>query len=149
MLKFDDCSCFQTRSDSSAYYNVFLVPLVEESFKAYETTTYPLAFPTGRSINKSLQRGLCHVEVRRLLMFSDQVRLFGLLQCFIGAIGGRKFQSIWNYYIPSCIPHWQIHKQISTERALPHRSSVYNHGFLHFVLLNWNWAHSWGNFKEG
>jgi len=52
--KFDDCSCFQTRSDSSAYYNVLLVPLVRESFKVYETTTSPLAFPTSRSTNKSL-----------------------------------------------------------------------------------------------
>ena len=62
--------------------------------------------------------------------FSDRVRLFCLLQCFTGAIGGRKFQCIWNYYILSCILHWQIKKQILTEKALPHRSSMYNHGFF-------------------
>ena len=27
---------------------------------------------------------------------------------------------------------------------------MFNHGFSdqHLVLLNWNWAHNWGNFKE-
>jgi hypothetical protein len=42
------------------------------------------------------------------------------------------------FYIPSCIPHWQIHKQISIERALPRSSSVSNHVFLdpYHVRLN-------------
>jgi hypothetical protein len=78
MSKFDDCSCFQTKFDSSAYSSVSVLKLMRQIFVAYESTTFPLAFPTGRSPNKSLQR------------------------------------------------------------ALPHRSSVYNHGFLHFVQLNWN-----------
>jgi hypothetical protein len=60
-LKFDDCSCFQTRSDSSAYYSVSMLKLMRESFIAYETTTSPLAFPTGRSTNNlSIERALPH-----------------------------------------------------------------------------------------
>jgi hypothetical protein len=45
---------------------------------------------------------------------------------------GRKFQSIWNYYIPSCIHNLHSHKQIFVERALPHWSSASNHGFFFF-----------------
>jgi hypothetical protein len=59
---------FQTGSGSSAYYNVLLVPLVGESFNAYETTTSSLAFFTGRLKNKSLQRKLCHIEVQCIIM---------------------------------------------------------------------------------
>jgi hypothetical protein len=40
-----------------------MLKLMRESFIAYETTTSPLAFPTGRSTNKSLQRELYYVEV--------------------------------------------------------------------------------------
>jgi hypothetical protein len=47
---------FQTGSGSSAYYNVLLVPLVGESFNAYETTTSSLAFPTGRLKKTNLYR---------------------------------------------------------------------------------------------
>jgi len=84
---------FQTGSGSSAYYNVLLVPLVGESFNAYETTTSFLAFPTGR-----LKK-----------------------------------------------------KQISTERALPHRSSVYNHVFFlrpASCAAELELTSKWGNFKE-
>jgi len=151
--KFDNCSCFQTRSDSSAYCSVSMLKLMRQSFVACGSTASPLACPTSRSTNKSLQRELCHIEVWWLLIFSDQVWLFCLLQCFAGATGERKFQSIWNYYIPSCIPHWQIHKQISTERALPHRSSVYNHGFFFFLrsascAAELELSSKWGNFKK-
>jgi hypothetical protein len=67
--KFDDCSCFQTRSDSSAYSSVSVLKLMRQSFIAYENTASPLACPTGRSPNKSLQRELCIVEVWCLFMF--------------------------------------------------------------------------------
>jgi len=36
--------------------------------------------------------------------FPNQVWLFCLLQCFVGATGERKFQSIWNYYTPLAFP---------------------------------------------
>jgi len=67
--KFDDCSCFQTRSDSSAYSSVSVLKLMRQSFVAYENTASPLACPTGRSPNKSLQRELCNVEVWCMFMF--------------------------------------------------------------------------------
>jgi hypothetical protein len=67
--KFDDCSCFQTRSDSSAYSNVSMLKLMRQIFIAYESAASPLACPTDRSTNKSLQRELCHIEVWCLLMF--------------------------------------------------------------------------------
>jgi hypothetical protein len=41
---------------------------MRESFKAYETTTSPLAFPTDRSTNKSQQREICHIEVQCIIM---------------------------------------------------------------------------------
>jgi hypothetical protein len=47
---------FQTRSDSSPCYNVLLVPLVGEIFKACETTS-SLAFPANKSLQRALQRG--------------------------------------------------------------------------------------------
>jgi len=67
-LKFNDGSCFQTRFDPSAYSSVSVLKLMGKRFVAYENTTFPLAFPTGRSINKSLQRELCNVEVQCLIM---------------------------------------------------------------------------------
>jgi len=51
---------FQPRFVSSAYSSVSVLKLMGESFTAYETTTFPLAFPTDRSPNKSLQRALPH-----------------------------------------------------------------------------------------
>jgi hypothetical protein len=78
-------------------YSVLMLKLMGESFIAYETKTFPLAFPTGKSTNKSLQRELCHVEVQCLIMF------FFFFLVFLDQ---------------------------------------------HLVLLNWNWAHSGGNFKE-
>jgi len=67
-LKFNDGSFFQTRFDPSAYSSVSVLKLMGKSFVAYENTTFPLPFPTGRSINKSLQRELCNVEVQCLIM---------------------------------------------------------------------------------
>ena len=64
---------YQTRSDSSTYYSVFMLKLMREIFIAYATNKSPLAFPTCSAINGFLQRELCHVKVRRLLIFSDQV----------------------------------------------------------------------------
>jgi len=75
MSKFDDCSCFQTRSDSSAYSSVSVLKLMRQIFVAYESTTFPLAFPTSRSPNKSLQRELCHIEVQCIIM------VFYILYC--------------------------------------------------------------------
>jgi hypothetical protein len=68
MSKFDDYSCFQTRSDSSAYSSVSVLKLMRQSFVAYENTASLLACPTGRSTNKSLQRELCNVEVQCIIM---------------------------------------------------------------------------------
>jgi len=48
---------FQIRSDSSTCYNVLLVPLGGEIFKAYETTTSPLSFSTNKYLQRALQRG--------------------------------------------------------------------------------------------
>jgi hypothetical protein len=81
--KFDDCSCFQTRSDSLAYSNVSVLKLMRQIFVAYESTTFPLAFPTGRSINKSLQRELCNVEVQCLIMVFFSF-FFYILCCWTG-----------------------------------------------------------------
>jgi hypothetical protein len=81
--KFDDCSCFQTRSDSLAYSNVSVLKLMRQIFVAYESTTFPLAFPTGRSINKSLQRELCNVEVQCLIMVFFSFFVY-ILCCWTG-----------------------------------------------------------------
>jgi hypothetical protein len=62
-LKFNDGSCFQTRFDPSAYSSVSVLKLMGKIFVAYENTTFPLAFPTCRATNESLQRELCNVEV--------------------------------------------------------------------------------------
>jgi hypothetical protein len=59
---------FQIGPGYFAYYNILLVPLVGESFNAYETTTSSLAFSTGKLKNKSLQRKLCHIEVQCIIM---------------------------------------------------------------------------------
>jgi len=53
-VKFYDCSCFQTRSDSSAYSSVSVLKLMGQIFVAYENTTFPLAFPTCRATNRFL-----------------------------------------------------------------------------------------------
>ena len=58
--------------------------------------------------------------------FSAQVCLFCLLKCFSAETDGVKFHSIWNNYIPSCIPHWQIPKQISSESSATLQFSVYS-----------------------
>jgi hypothetical protein len=68
----------------------------------------PLAEPQTGFYRES--SGMSKFDDCSCFFFSNQVWLFCLLQCFAGAIGERKFQSIWNYYTPSCIPHWQIHK---------------------------------------
>jgi len=46
-----------------------MLKLVGWIFVAYENTTFPLAFPTCRATNESLQRELCNVEVWCLFMF--------------------------------------------------------------------------------
>ena len=66
--KFDDCSCFQTRSDSLAYSSVSVLKLMRQIFVACGSTASLLTWPTGRSTNKSLQRELCNVEVQCLIM---------------------------------------------------------------------------------
>src|SRR3990172_7399453 len=67
-LKFNDGSCFQTRFDPSAYSSVSVLKLMGQIFVAYENTTFPLAFPTCRATNESLQIELCNVEVQCLIM---------------------------------------------------------------------------------
>jgi hypothetical protein len=84
MSKFDDCSCFQTRSDSSAYSSVSVLKLMRQNFVAYENTASPLAFPTGRSTNKSLQRELCNIEVQCLIMVFFRFFFFYILCCWTG-----------------------------------------------------------------
>ena len=44
--------------------------------------------------------------------FLDKIWLFCLPLCFGASANETKFCSVWNYYIPSCIPHLQSHKQI-------------------------------------
>jgi len=126
---------FQPRSVSFPYFRVLMLTLVGENFRWSKTTSFLLGFSTCRATNRFLRRELCHGEVLYLLMFSDQVWPFCLLQCFGFEIDGEKFCSIWKYYIPFCIPNWQIHKEISTERALQRRSSESNHGFFRFFFL--------------
>jgi hypothetical protein len=65
---------FQPRSVYSAYSNVSVLKLMGESFTAYETTTFPLAFPTDRSPNKSLQRAMpCRSSVSNHVFFQTHI----------------------------------------------------------------------------
>ena len=105
LLKFQSFPVFQPRSVSSPNFCVLMLTLVGNKCTWSETTISLLGFPTCRATNKYLPRELYHVKVRRLLMFSDQVLLFCLLQCFDAETDRGKFHSIWNYYIPSCIPN--------------------------------------------
>jgi len=79
--------------------------------------------------------------------FLAQVWLFCLLQCFSAETDETKFCSVWKYCIPSCMPHWQIHKQISTERALQCWSSMTAHVFRPGLTLRpttmFCWCHWW------
>jgi hypothetical protein len=94
--KFDDCSCFQTRSDSLAYSSVSVLKLMRQIFIAYESTASPLAFPTGRSTNKSLQRELCHIAIWCLLMFFLTRSDFSTCHNIFGLKLMRDFYSICN-----------------------------------------------------
>jgi len=78
--------------------------------------------------------------------FLAQVWLLCLLQCFDAETGGVNFHIVWNYYIPSWIPHLQSHKRVFVERALPRQSSTTAHVFRLGLTLRptpvfpcWNW----------
>jgi len=71
-------------------------------------------------------RGSALLKFQSSSCFSAQVCLFCLLKCFGAETDGGKFHSIWNYYIPSCIPHRQIPKQISSESSATLQFSVYS-----------------------
>jgi hypothetical protein len=109
---------FQPRHVSFLYFCVLMLTLMVDNHRWYNTTT-----PFFDSSLADSQTDFCGESSATLMFyvcsyFLAQVWLFCLLQCFSAETDMGKFHSIWNYYIPSCIPHWQIHKHISTERAL-------------------------------
>jgi hypothetical protein len=142
---------FQPRSVSSPYFCVLMLTLVGNNHRWFNTTTPLLWFLIGRFTNRSLHKEFYSVEVWCYSCFPYQVYLFSLLLCFSNATAGKTFYRIWNYYISSCIPHLQSHKQIFVERALPYWSSTSTHVFrpgLTFLPITlfqcWNW---WGKFS--
>jgi len=109
----------------------------------YSFLDFPLADPQTDSCRESSAT----VKFYICSCFLAQIWLFCLLQCFDAETGERKFQSIWNYYIPSCIPTLQSHKRIFVERALPHWSlttaNIFRPSLTLLPTTMFCWCHWW------
>ena len=122
LLKFQ--SSFYFSAVSFPFFCIFKLTPMRENYRWSETTVSLADLQTDFSRESSAT-----VKFYICSCFLAQVWLFCLLQCFDAETGGVTFHIVWNYYIPSCIPHLQSHKRVFVERALPRQSLTTAHVF--------------------